>query len=55
MEMISNALPVLMDNFEEALDKIPLDEQRQTSKDGRYNLFNIYGISVIKNKFDNSN
>ena len=25
-----------MDNFEEALDKIPLNEQGQTSKDGRY-------------------
>lgn len=31
-------LPVLMDNFEEALDKIPLNELGQASKDGRYNL-----------------
>jgi len=30
-----NILSVLMDNFLEALDKIPLNEQGQISKDGR--------------------
>ena len=34
-----NAFPVLMDNFEKALDKIPLDGLGQTSKDGRYKLY----------------
>ena len=37
-----NVFPVLMDNFVEALDKIPLDGLGQTSKDGRYTSNSMY-------------
>ena len=42
-----NVFPVLMDNFVEALDKIPLDKLGQTSKDGRYSLNSMYCVVTV--------